>query len=77
MTNESRHILGQAMTLSPMERAELVEELLASFDFPSRVVLDAEWGTEAEDRLRAFEQGEVRAVPADEVFCRVGGPTTS
>ena len=77
MTNESRRIFSQAMTLSPMERAELVEELLASFDFPSRMVLDTEWGTEAEDRLRAFEQGEVQAIPADEAFRRVGGPTTS
>ncbi|MHB1681953.1 MAG: addiction module protein [Bacilli bacterium] len=77
MTDESRRIYSQAMTLSPMERAELVEELLASFDFPSRIALDTEWGAEAEDRLRAFEQGEVRAIPADEVFRRVGGPTTS
>lgn len=77
MTDQSRHIFSEAMTLSPMERAELVEELLASFDFPSRMALDAEWGTESEDRLRAFEQGEVQAIPADEVFRWVGGPTTS
>ncbi|MHB1626900.1 MAG: addiction module protein [Bacilli bacterium] len=77
MTDESCRIYSQAMTLSPMERAELVEELLASFDFPSRIALDTEWGTEAEDRLRAFEQGEMRVIPGDEVFRRVGGPTTS
>lgn len=77
MTDKSRRILTQAMTLSPMERAELVEELLASFDFPSRTAIDAAWGAEAEDRLQAFEQGEMRAIPTDEVFRRIERPTSS
>ncbi len=77
MTDRSQQILTQAMTLSPMERAELVEELLATFDFPSRTAIDAAWDAEVEDRLEAFERGDMQAIPADEVFRRIERPTTS
>ncbi len=35
MKDRNQQILTQAMTLSAMERAELVEELFALFDFQS------------------------------------------
>lgn len=77
MTDRNQHVLTQAMALSPMERAELVEELLATFDFPSRMTIDAAWAAEVEDRLQALDRGEVRAIPVDEVFRRLERPTTS
>ena len=54
-----------------MDRAELVEQLLASFEFPARAEMDAVWSTEAEDRLRAYERGDMEALPAEEVFRRI------
>ncbi len=77
MTDRSQQILTQAMSLSPMERAELVEELLATFDFPSRTEIDTGWCAEAEDRLEAFERGDMQAIPADEVFRRIQWPSTT
>ncbi len=77
MTDRSQQILTQAMSLSPMERAELVEELLATFDFPSRTEIDTGWRVEAEDRLEAFERGDMQAIPADEVFRRIQWPSTT
>lgn len=77
MTDRSQQILTQAMTLSPMERAELVEELLATFDFPSRTEIDTAWSAEAEDRLEAFERGNMQEIPADEVFRWLQAPSTS
>jgi len=51
-------ILANALELPPLERAELVESLLSSFEFPSRGTIDSLWAQEAEDRVDAFERGE-------------------
>jgi hypothetical protein len=54
MTDQLRRILTDATALPPMDRAELVEQLLATFDFPARAEIDAAWSTETEERLRAY-----------------------
>lgn len=74
MTDQSRRILIEAMASPSMDRAELVEQLLASFEFPARAEIDAAWSTEAEDRLRAYERGDMEALPAEEVFRRIQLP---
>lgn len=61
MTQLSKKVLAEALELSPIERAALVEELLASFDFPERQEIDALWAKEAEDRIEAYERGELHA----------------
>ena len=72
MTEQSRKILAEALALSPTERAALVEELLSSFDFPARQEVDALWAREAEDRITAYERGEMPAASAEAVFERIG-----
>ena len=74
MTDRHQRILTEAMALPPMDRAELVEQLLASFDFPARAEIDAAWSTEADDRLRAYERGDIEALPAEGVFRRIQQP---
>ena len=54
--------------MPPVERAELVEQILSSFDFPSRDAIDALWVKEAEDRIDAYDQGKIKATPASQVF---------
>ena len=65
-------VLNEALKLGPMERAELVEQILASFEFPERKQIDELWAQEAEDRLRAFRAGELEAISAEEVFNELG-----
>ncbi|WP_319764784.1 addiction module protein [Maridesulfovibrio sp.] len=64
-------ITDQALQLAPVQRAELIESLLASFD-SRRKSIDSKWAVEAESRIDAYEQGKVDSVPADEVFDRLG-----
>lgn len=71
MTAESKRVLQDALALPPTERAILVEEILSSFDFPSRQQVDALWAKEAEDRIDAYERGDMRSSPAQEVFDRI------
>jgi putative addiction module component (TIGR02574 family) len=69
--SKSNNLLEQALKLPPVERAELVESLLSSFEFRSRKTVDAFWAHEAEDRINAFERGEIPAIPAEQVFAEI------
>ena len=72
MSSRGTQVLKEALSLPPAERAEIAERLLSSLDPPSQEQIDALWGKEAEERLDAFSRGEIKAIPAKEVFERVG-----
>jgi putative addiction module component (TIGR02574 family) len=57
----------QARTLVAEERAQLAEALLESLHVPIADV-EAAWAQEIEDRVAAFDRGEMPAYPAEEVF---------
>ena len=71
MTTHAQQVLEEAVGLSPIERAELLEGILASFDFPARADIDAAWAREAEDRIDAYERGDIAAIPAAQVFEKI------
>lgn len=71
MTSHAQQILVGALKLSPVERAELVEKILSSFSFPDRKSVDELWAVEAEDRIDAFERGEIKSRPASEIFAQI------
>ncbi len=71
MTDRSKKILAEALELPPSERATLVEELLSSFEFPVRKEIDLLWSKEVEERIDAYERGELRAFPSEDVFRRL------
>jgi putative addiction module component (TIGR02574 family) len=72
MSDRGAQILQDALSLSPTERVALVERLLASLDSPAREHMDVLWGQEAEDRLNAFERGEISTIAAKDVFDEIG-----
>ena len=71
MTIQTQQVLEKAIHLPPVERAELVEQILSSFDRPSREKIDALWAKEAEDRIDAYDQGKIKAIPASQVFEKI------
>ena len=60
MNEKVKALSLEALKLTPVERAELIEELIASLDRPDPI-LDARWATEAEDRLAAYDRAEMTA----------------
>ena len=68
MTEESKQVLRDALDLPPVERAELVEEIFASFDFPLRKKIDSLWAREAEERIDAYGRGDISAKSSKKVF---------
>jgi putative addiction module component (TIGR02574 family) len=71
MTAHGQAILDQALALPPVDRASLIEELLASFDANARKLIDAAWAKESEDRIDAYEAGQLSASPLDQVIERI------
>jgi putative addiction module component (TIGR02574 family) len=72
MSDRGVQILKDALSLPATERIALVERLLASLDAPAREQIDVLWGQEAEDRLDAFERGEIPTIAAQDVFDEIG-----
>jgi putative addiction module component (TIGR02574 family) len=73
MSNRSAEVFQEALSLPLNERAELIERLLSSLDTPERQRIDALWAQEAEDRLDAFERGEIKTISAQKVFDKIDG----
>ena len=62
-------ICQAAEQLSPWERIEVIEHLFYSLESKSESEkTDSLWAEESERRLLAYEQGEMKAIPAEEVF---------
>lgn len=58
MSETAKSLAEKARALSADERAELADALLASLDEPDER-LDQLWAQEAEERLRAYRNGEI------------------
>ena len=62
-------ILEQAISLQPIEKAELVDSLISSLD-KSDNSLDQLWANESESRLSAYKSGKLKSVSLDEVLSK-------
>lgn len=71
MTSLARTVMNEALGLPPLERAGLIEELLASFDRHSRSEIDNVWAIEAERRIDAYDAGETTVISLSESRARI------
>jgi putative addiction module component (TIGR02574 family) len=62
-----KSIEEQARALSAEERAKLAESMLESLH-TSIAEIEALWAEEIEDRVSAFDRGEIPSYSAEEVF---------
>ena len=68
MSEQGEQILQQALSLPPEERLKVAENLLSSLDAATQQRIDSLWAAEAEDRLDAFDHGEIKTFSARDVF---------
>ena len=69
MTESTKTLSVEARKLSPAERIDLVDDILASLDEPDPNI-DQLWAKEAEDRMAAYRRGEIRAIPLEQVLAK-------
>ena len=74
MSDQGQQVLEEALSLPPEERLKVAELLLSSLDSAAQQKIDSLWAAEAEDRLDAFDRGEIQAIPAGDVFNEVSKP---
>lgn len=75
MSPITQKIYSEAMHMTPIDRAELIELLLASFERSDHQELNLAWGKEAKSRLEAYTKGELPAQDSQAVFDEINKPT--
>ncbi|MBH0210246.1 MAG: addiction module protein, partial [Nitrospira sp.] len=63
MTQKSQVVLEEALKLSPNERAEVAEQLIASLEEAPDTAVEQAWQQEVQRRLQQVERGEVKTIP--------------
>ncbi len=71
MQSLTKEIEDKLMCLPPIERACIAEKLLSSLDSTEQNNIDRAWVSESEDRMQAFEQGNLQASDASDVHRRL------
>lgn len=71
MIRNRAKVVSDALSLPPRSRAKLAEQLLESLDEPKQKKIDRLWADEVEGRIDAYERGEQKAIPGQEVFRRL------
>jgi len=61
------NIFKEALTLSPSEKAQLIDKLISTLDKPDSEI-DKVWAKEAEDRIDAYDQGKLKAVSLEKIL---------
>jgi putative addiction module component (TIGR02574 family) len=60
-------IFKEALTLSPSEKAQLIDKLISTLDKSDKEI-DELWVKEAEDRIDAYDQGKIKAISLEKVL---------
>ena len=60
----------QAQAMTPQEKATLARILIEELDPALDTEVEELWITEAQRRYKAFQNGELEALPGDEVMSR-------
>lgn len=64
-----KNLIDEALSLPVTDKAELVDQLLSSIDNIDKDI-EAEWTTEVESRLDAYEAGKLKAISLEEVLSK-------
>jgi putative addiction module component (TIGR02574 family) len=67
MPINTTQIIRNALKLPPMERANVIDQLLSSLDQPDEHI-DSLWRKEVEDRITAYKKGKIKSVSLKDVL---------
>ena len=62
------HLIQDALHLSEDQRITLAYKILLSVEPPVSTHIESTWDTEIRDRISRYKAGNVKTVPASEVF---------
>ena len=68
MIRNTAKVVTDALSLPPRSRAKLADKLLESLNQPRQREVNKLWAAEVEDRIDAYEKGEIKVIPGKRVF---------
>ena len=68
MSDALKELEERAQSLSAEERAQLAETLLESLQEAALAEIEAAWDREIEERVAAYDRGELQTISAEDVF---------
>lgn len=71
MNVQQQNVFDQAMALTPDERADLIGLLLDTLDVKTDPAVETEWAALAQQRLSAYQRGDLQSVDLDEAMKRL------
>jgi len=71
MSKRGSQLLEEALALPPSERAQIADRLLRSLEPSAQDEIDKLWASESEERLEAYDRGDLHSIPAFTTFCRI------
>jgi len=71
MAITAEQVFRSALVLPPVDRAELIERLFASFDRSEDRSVEVAWAGEVESRFDAYDAGKITAASAEDVLARI------
>ena len=72
MNERVKKLSEEIRKLTPAEQADLMDELLVLTHREPDPEIEKAWAEEAERRWQAYLRGEVKTIPSEKVFARVG-----
>jgi putative addiction module component (TIGR02574 family) len=63
----TQEIIDMVVQLDPVERCKIVAKVLQSLDKPDPEI-DRAWNDEAERRLKAYDEGRIKAIPIEDAL---------
>jgi len=70
MHDQVEELAEQGKALAPEDRSRLVDMLLVSLHEDPLAQIEAAWDEEVENRLAAYDRGEVQAIDGEEVLAK-------
>lgn len=58
----------EALKLSPVERAQMIDLLWQSLDPAEQAAVDNAWLAESKNRLKAYREGKLKAIDGEETL---------
>jgi hypothetical protein len=64
-------IYDEALVMKPIDRVLLIDKLILSLDIPNQTIQE-QWNDEAESRVEAYKNNQLKSVSSNEVFGKYG-----
>ncbi len=68
MIKTKEKLLSEVLKLSPVDKAQIVEDILSSFESRDGEGIDKLWEDEVENRISAYEKGQIKTKSLKDVF---------